>query len=54
LPSPVDGRTLLPSAQPVALSGTTPVKLIDLVLLVIIGCALVFLFWQLSELARYF
>jgi hypothetical protein len=33
--------------------GTTPVKLVDLVLLVLIACALIFLFWQLSELARY-
>jgi len=29
------------------------VKLVYLVLLVLIACALVFLFWQLSELARY-
>jgi hypothetical protein len=29
------------------------VKLLDLVLLVLIACALAFLFWQLIELARY-
>jgi hypothetical protein len=28
-------------------------RLVDLVLLVLIACALIFLFWQLSELARY-
>jgi hypothetical protein len=37
----------------VARIGTTPVKLVDLVLLVVIACALVFLFWQLIELTRY-
>ena len=31
---------------------TIPVKLVDLVLLVLIGCALVFLLWELHGLIR--
>jgi hypothetical protein len=31
---------------------TTPVKLVDLVLMVLIAFALVFLLWQLNELIR--
>jgi hypothetical protein len=33
--------------------GITPVKRVEIVLLVLIACALVFLFWQLIELSRY-
>jgi hypothetical protein len=33
--------------------GATPVKLIDIVFMVLIVLALAFLFWQLNELIRY-
>jgi hypothetical protein len=51
--SAVEGGTKLRLMRSRGQIWTPRVKLVDLVLLVLIACALVFLFWQLIELARY-